>query len=230
MSYKKNKITAEIWPIAACIIVPAIFGCLSGDLLIGGTLFSSGLLAAYLAGKQKRIKSLFSVINAALIAYVAFINHLYGTFFVCTFIFIPLEIYGFINWSQNLDRKKDVKIKQLTPRSALILIATCLAGSFIIGYILTKIPGQQVAFLDAAMNCMDICAIIIMARRYKESWILWIISGSISVVIWAMMLINGGENALMRFISALGFLFINFVGFYKWNYRLKKDKRNKKKR
>ena len=124
-----------------------------------------------------------------------------------------------------MDREKDVKIKQLTPKGALILVFSCVAGSVIMGYILTKIPNQQVAFLDSTMNCIDICAIIIMARRYKESWYLWIISGTIAVVIWGMILVNGGENALMRFIAALGFLFINSVGLYRWNHRLNKKKR-----
>ena len=85
MSYKRNK-NQELLVVGACIIIPAIIGYLCGDLLIGGTLFSAGLLTAYFAGKQKRIKSLFSVINAGLIAYVAFVNHLYGSFFINTFI------------------------------------------------------------------------------------------------------------------------------------------------
>lgn len=212
----------EIAIILLCILVPAIFGIISGDLLVGGALFASGLLTSYLASIQKRAKSIFGLINAVLIAYVAFKNNLFGSFFINVFIFAPLEVYGFITWGHHLDTDKNVKIRKLTLKKAITLITTCIIGSIVSGYILAQIPSQQLAFMDSLICCIDICALIIMNLRYQESWWLWVISGALSIIVWVIALGSGGESAFMRLLSAIGFLLVNIYGLVRWAIKLNK--------
>ena len=219
---KQNKLTnRNILIILICIMVSAIAGACSGDIIIGGSMLAVSLVGSYLAALQKRYNYILGFINAILLGYIGFKNGLYGSFFSNIFLFAPLELHGFIIWSHNLNYDKNVKIRKLNRKESIIVVSACTIGSFILGYLLTKIPTQQMAFLDATICCIDICAIIIMNFRYRESWWLWIISGVLSIVVWATALINGGPNAFMRLLAATGFLIINTYGAIKWNTKLK---------
>lgn len=224
-SHKKTRIVQkDILALSLCVVVPAIFGVISRDLVIRGSLFATGLLTSYLAGMQKRINSIFAIINALLIAYVALKNNLFGQFAVNAFVFAPLELYGFITWGRHLDTKKNVKIRKLSPRGAALLLSGCILGSMLGGYLLTRIPNQNLAFLDATICCLDIAAIIIINLRYREAWWLWIISGALSVAMWVTTLNSGGENAFMRLLSALGFFVISIYGLLRWSRKLRRKR------
>ncbi len=224
-SIKQRRLsTREILIILACIFAPIAIGFLSGDLLVGGALLATGLLGGYLAGLQKRAGYFFGLINALLIAYVGFENGLYGTFIINAFIFGPLEIYGFITWSRHLDTGQNVKIRRLDRKKSVIVTSACVLSSLVLGYLLTKIPDQQMAFLDSTIGCIDICALMMMNLRYMESWWLWVISSILSVIMWVIAFFEGGPSAAMRLVSAVSFLAINTYGAVKWNLGLKNKK------
>ena len=213
--------TQNLAIILICIVVPVIIGIASHDPIVGTTMLASGLLSSYLASLQKKTGYIFGFINALLIAYVGFENNLFGTFAVNTFIFAPLEIVGFLSWNRHQDKKKNVKIRKLTRQNSILITASCVIGSIILGYLLTKIPTQQMAFLDSTICCIDICALIMMNLRYEESWWLWVVSGILSIVMWAIALAGGGDNTFMRLLAAIGFLIINTYGAIRWYKKLK---------
>ncbi|MBR3132131.1 nicotinamide mononucleotide transporter [Candidatus Saccharibacteria bacterium] len=221
---KETKLTTtNIAVILACIIVPAIIGFYSGDLLIGGSLLAANLLGSYTAIIQKRINYVFDFISALLVAFVGYENDFFGSFFMSLFIFAPIEIAGFLAWGRHLDKKKKiVEIRKLTPKNAFIVTSLCVLGSITFGYLLTKIPTQQMAFLDSTICCLDICALILFSLRYRESWWLWVISGALSVIMWSIALFEGGDNSFMRLLTAIGFLIFDTYGAINWHQKLKK--------
>lgn len=210
--------------ILLCILGSIALGLLSNDLVIGGSLLATSLTSSYLASIGKRSNYLLGAIGAFLIAYVAYRNNLFGSFAVNVFIFAPLEILGFFSWGQHLNHDKKVKINHLTVKKSYLVIITCIVGSFLLGYILTLIPKQQLAFLDSTVNCLDICALILLNLRYKESWALWILSGILSAIIWTIAFMNGGESAFMRLIASISFIAINIYGAVQWG-KLSKSKK-----
>lgn len=213
---QKSKNKPNFVVIALCIILPLILGYVSGDIFIGGFLVVTSLLSSYFASIGKRVNYIIGCINAFLIAYVAYKNNLFGAAMVNIFIFAPLEAYGFFSWSRNLDKQKDVKIKKFTFQKSLVVILSCVLGSILFGFALTFIPGQQLAFMDSAIDCLDVCALVLLNSRYRESWMLWAISGILSIIVWSIALANGGENAFMCLIAALGFSAIDAYGAIKW--------------
>lgn len=203
------------------IILSIIFGVLSKDLLIGGTILATGLLCSYFAGIGKRITYILGLINYLLMGYVSFKNNLFGIFFFYIFLCSPLQIHGIISWKKKLDEDDSVKVRQFTLKNSITIILSCVVGSIILGYILTLIPGQRLAWLDAFSNIINICGIILMNLRFKESWWLWLINNIIDTVIWGITYINGGDGAFMMLLCAIGFLLLNIYGIIKWNGKSK---------
>ena len=154
--------------------------------------------------------------------YVALKNNLYGiaTFYIL--IFAPLQINGYITWKDNIDENDTVKVREFNLKNSIIITLTCIICSFILGYLLSLIPSQKLAFLDASSNCINLCGVILMILRFKESWWVWLTNNIIDLIIWTITLINGGEGSIMMMLVSIGYLLINIYGIISWNKKAKK--------
>lgn len=207
-----------------CLIISIVSGIISNDLLVGGNILLTGLLCAYFASEGKRINYILGLINYLLMGYVAFKNNLFGIFFFYIFIFSPLQVKGFITWNKNLNSNKNVKVREFTFKNSIIITLSCILGSFLLGYLLTLIPSQRLAFMDATSNCINLCGVILMILRFKEAWWIWLINNIIDLIIWIITTINGGKGAIMMLLVSIGYLLINIYGVLKWNIEAKKSK------
>lgn len=206
-----------------CVIISLISGIISNDIIIGGTILLTGLLCAYFASEGKRINYILGLINYLLMGYVSLKNNLYGIFFFYIFIFSPLQVKGFTTWNKNLDEEKNVKVREFTFKNSIIITLSCLFGSLLLGYLLTLIPSQRLAFMDASSNCINLCGVILMILRFKESWWLWLINNVIDLSIWIITFINKGEGSTMMLLVSIGYLLINLYGIVKWHIEAKKE-------
>ncbi len=209
--------------IVLSLIVSVISGIIANDLIIGGTILLTGLLCAYFASEGKRINYILGLINYLLMAYVAFKNNLFGIFFFYIFIFSPLQVNGYITWNKNLNDDNNVNVREFTLKNSIIITLSCILGSLVLGYLLTLIPTQRLAFMDATSNCINLCGEILMILRFKESWWLWLINNSIDLIIWLLTVINGGSGSVMMLLVSIGYLLINIYGIIKWNIEVKKN-------
>lgn len=209
--------------IIICIIISIISGVISNDFFVGGTILLTGLLCAYFASEGKRINYVLGFINYLLMGYIAFKNDLFGIFLFYFFLFSPFQIYGFLSWGKNLNEDNSVKVRQFTFKNSLIIILFCLLGSVIFGYLLTFIPSQRLAFMDAFSNCVNLCGVMLMVLRFKESWWLWLLNNIIDLIIWMITVIHGGEGAIMMLLVSIGYLLINVYGIIKWSIETKKN-------
>ena len=133
--------------------------------------------------------------------------------FICLF-FSPLQVKGFITWNKNLNDNNNVKVREFTFKNSIIITLSCIAGSFLLGYLLSLIPSQRLAFMDASSNCINLCGIILMILRFKEAWWIWLINNIIDLIIWIITTANGGNGAIMMLLVSIGFMVINFYGLY----------------
>lgn len=206
-----------------CIVISLISGILSHDILVGGTILATGLLNAYFASEGKRINYVLGLINYLLMGYISLKNNLYGIFFFYLFIFAPLQVKGFLTWNKNLNEENNVTVREFTLKNSIIIITSCIIGSLLLGYLLTLIPGQRLAFMDATSNCINLCGVILMILRFKESWWLWLFNNIIDLSIWIITFMNKGEGGAMMLLVSLGYLLINVYGIIKWNLESKKS-------
>lgn len=206
------------------VIISIISGIITQDLLVGGTILATGLLGAYFASEGKRINYILGFINYLLMGYVAFKNNLFGIFLFYIFVFAPLQIHGYLSWKKNLDNNQNVKIREFNLKNSIIITLSCIIGSFIFGYLLSLIPGQRLAFMDSSSNCINLCGVILMILRFKESWWVWLINNIIDLIIWIITVIDKGNGSVMMLLVSIGYLLINIYGVIKWNIEAKKNK------
>jgi len=206
-----------------CTAISIISGIIARDLIIGGTILVTGLLCAYFASEGKRVNYILGLINYILMGYVSFKNNLFGIFFFYIFIFSPLQIHGYVSWKKNLDKNRNVKVREFNFKNSIIITLSCIIGSFILGYLLSLIPEQRLAIMDASSNCINLCGVILMILRFKESWWLWLANNIIDLIIWIITAMNKGNNSIMMLLVSVGYLLINIYGVIKWNIDAKKN-------
>lgn len=209
-----------------CILFSIVSGLYAHDLLIGGATLATALLCAYFSSEGKRISYILGLINYLLIGYTSFKNHLYGLFFFGVIICPIFQIEGYISWSKNLDEDNNVKVREFTLKNSIIIILSCIIGSFILSYLLTLIPGQRIALMDASSNIINMCGVILMILRFKESWWIWLVNNIIDLGIWIITFIENGEGSFMMLLVSIGYLLINIYGIIKWSISAKKEKKS----
>ena len=223
MKNKKNMIVIIVSAITSIII-----GIISKDAIIGSLILFTSIMNSYLASIGKKESYITGLISSILTSYVSLKNNLYGLFFFYLIIFAPMQVYGYINWKNNEDDSKNVKIRAFTLKNSLIIIFACIIGSFLLGYLLTLIPNQKLAFLDASSNIINLCAVILMILRFNESWWIWLFNNIIDLIIWSVTFKNNGMAAFSMFTSSLIYLIINVYGIIKWSRKLKEKKLTQK--
>lgn len=206
------------------VFVPTIFGVIaialgiaSGDYVIGTFILMSGLLNAWYASLSKSYNFFFGTIFCLLSSYVAYINGLYGIFFLSLFIYAPLQVLGWISWREKEDDNHEVKIKRFTFKNSIIITGSCIIGSVLLGLLLSQIPGQQLAFLDASSNAINICGILLMHLRFRECWWILLFNNTIDLSIWIINVISGNPNSIMMLLTSISYLAINLYGLIMWH-------------
>lgn len=212
------KANRRLWVCILSLILSVVMGVLSHDLWIGGTILFTSLTSAYFASVGRKSSYILSTLNYLLMGLVSLDNSLFGSAIFYIFVCTPLQIWGYISWGRHAKKSGDVKTRKFTLGTSLAVVSFCIIGSLLFGWLLSFIPSQQLSFLDAASNCINLCGIILMALRYAESWWVWLANNTLDLTIWTIILIGqtGTANTPMMFVSSVAYLIINVYGAVKW--------------
>ena len=200
------------------IVFSIICGILSKDYFIGTLILICGLLNSYYASLGKVENYIFGGLYSILVAYVSYINGLYGLASLSILVYVPSQIHGYFSWKKNMSEtdKKEVEVRGFTLKFSLMLTFIVVSLSFLFGYLLNLIPSQNLAFLDSSSNIINLSAVVLMNMRYKECWMIWLFNNTIDLIIWIINTVKGTPNSIMMLLVSIGFLSINVYGLYKW--------------
>ena len=210
-----NKKNAFLYPFII-IIFSIVCGIITKDYFLGTATLMCGLLNGYYASTRKVCNYVFGLLFCIFNLYISYINGLYGIFAFSLIIFIPSQIQGFISWLKNRNKNNEVIVRHFDLKTSLIVIVSSLLGSLGLGYLLTKVPGQNLAFLDSSSTILNVCSIVLMNLRYKEFWIIYLFNNIVDLIIWSINVCYGTPNAMMMLIVSIGYLLMNIYGLYKW--------------
>lgn len=210
-----NKKNAFLYPFII-IIFSIVCGIITKDYFLGTATLMCGLLNGYYASTRKVCNYVFGLLFCVFNLYVSYLNGLYGIFAFSLIIFVPSQIQGFISWLKNRNKNNEVIVRHFDLKTSLIVIVSSILGSLGLGYLLTKVPGQNLAFLDSTSTILNVCSIVLMNLRYKEFWIIYLFNNIVDLIIWSINAWYGTPNAMMMLIVSIGFLLMNIYGLYKW--------------
>ncbi len=185
-----------------------------------GTL--AGFAAVFLASRANIWSWPIGLINVTLFFFLFYQVQLYPDMFLQVFFFIT-NLLGWWRWlhprPEEEDRKKQLRVSFMAGRQLLLVIATGLAGTAILGAMASRLhewfpvvfaKPSAFPYLDSFVTAMSITTTFLMIEKKIESWVIWIVVDAIATYLYFA---KG-----IRFVALeyLIFCFIAAYGLYNW--------------
>lgn len=223
MRQKQKTILIESLITILTIIISFALGIAFNDYIWGTLTLIFGFLNAYYMAIGKWQNYIYGILFTLTYTYICTINGLYGWIIFSIIFYLPVQIFGFINWFKNKN-DETVEMKNFTLKNSLIICSSIFAGSVILGFLLSLIPSQNLAFLDSTSQIINVCGVVLVSLRFRECWYIWLANNVIDCFIWVINVINGASNAEMALIVSFIYFVMNIIGLACWIKIQKKQK------
>lgn len=124
--------------------------------------------------------------------------------------FLVLNIYGWLNWRNAQSEGSGVAVRWLGIRGFLIWAGAGIAASVGWGMLMHKQTDAAAPYWDASVAMLSILAQLLMARRYVDNWIWWIIVDCLAIPLyWS----KGLHQTAGLYVV---FLLLSLTGLFEW--------------
>lgn len=192
------------------------FTIVSKDSFLGFTVFITGVLCVVLTAKGKLMSYVFGMYNTFGYAYLAYINGLFGEVMLNLLFFVPMNVVGFYMWKKNMMSGR-LSMRQMEAKGMLLTTTVCISGALLLGYSLSFIPAQNSPYIDAITTVLSVVATILMVRRFKEQWLVYIVLNLFTVLLWVIRTVEGSGEGLLMIVMWSAYLINAVYGYYNWN-------------
>ena len=145
-----------------------------------GTIAS--IIYLYFSIKQKIWLWPLGLISSAFYVYIFFIAKIYADMGLQGY-YVLISIYGWYSWSvANEKSKNKSKIMKIMgeKRLALYLCISAFLLFVILSQILIRFTDSAIPYIDAFTTALSVVATWMLAKRYIEHWLVWIVVDAIS--------------------------------------------------
>ena len=182
----------------------------------------AGCISVVLTAKGRWMMYPIGFIQNFTYTVLAFQNKFYGEVFEQVF-YIVTMVWGMVAWARNMhtneDGTQDVNTRKFSVKDWIFTIVGVLIGTWLFGKVLV-IMGANQAYTDAATNIMALFAQILMVKRYREQWALWLLIDVFCIKMW---LVAGNWSMVAMYIAWTA----NCIyGWYNWTKLNKKEVAN----
>jgi nicotinamide mononucleotide transporter len=194
--------------------------CLSAYLatnIFDASVTVSGVLCVGLIAIGRREGYLVGLYNSVSYSILAYNNGLLGEVYLNLLFFVPTGVLGYVMWSRHTKRNRTVKMRQLGFKQGFMVMAICGGGTVGLGLLLGLNPRQNTPFIDASTNVLSVVATFLTMWRYKEQWLLYILLNLVSIVMWYLRFMAGGEAGDLMVLMWTLFLLNALFGYWRWH-------------
>ena len=146
----------------------------------------AGCISVVLTAKGRWMMYPIGFIQNFTYTVLAFQNKFYGEVFEQVF-YIVTMIWGMVAWARNMhtneDGTQDVNTRKFSVKDWIFTIVGVAVGTWLFGKVLVAMGANQ-AYTDAATNVMALFAQILMVKRYREQWVLWLLIDLFCIKMW----------------------------------------------
>lgn len=182
------------------------FFTLDRSLEIAG--FITGLAYLWFEYHANRLVWLTSMIMPMISVWVYFRSGLYADFAINIY-YLVIAVYGYIAWSIGSKHKEGPALRIThTPARMYAVLFCALAVIFaVLAYILVNFTPSNVPYYDAFTTALSIVAMWMMARKYAEQWLAWLIVDAVCIGLYyyKQIYFYSALYAVYTVIAALGY-------------------------
>ncbi|MCD8378718.1 MAG: nicotinamide riboside transporter PnuC [Candidatus Gastranaerophilales bacterium] len=178
-----------------------------------------GILYTIIAGKGKISCYLFGLGGSGFYCLLALKNALFGNLILYLGYYIPMQITGIFQWKKHLKKSNNEIYKtRLNRDERLKLILISAALCLIFALILSGLKDTN-PVLDGVTTVMSVAGMYLTVKRCIEQWIIWIIVNTLSIIMWADIILKG-EHACSTVLMWFVYLILAIYFYIKWKREL----------
>ena len=194
-----------------------VIGLILFDRALDLSVFASGVLCVGLTAVGRREGYLIGLYNSVAYPIIAYENGLFGEVYLNLFFFLPTGIIGYLMWKRHSQDNAAVEMRRLSWRTRLLTAALCAFGLVALGYILSLNSQQNTPYIDATTNVLSVVATFLMMARYKEQWLLYIALNAVTIFMWTLRYLGGGNAGDMMILMWSLFFLNSIFGYWRWH-------------
>ena len=134
------------------------------------------------------------------------------------FYYLAMTVYGFVVWMRHSAEKKNLPIRHMPRKMAMVWMSLMLVIWATIYIILSRFTNSNVPLADAFTTALSIVGIWALARKYLEQWLVWIV---VDVVTCALYFYK--DIPFKASLYAL-YVIIAVFGYFKWRKMMREEK------
>lgn len=195
----------------------------------------------YLIAKGKVIGLVIGIIECVLYAIICFQSQLFGEIIKVMLISVPLNAVSIINWVRVSKRQKKNKyvdeakkddtdvVKRLTKKGILLYLLIALAVFGLSFVFLRYVLGQKNALILGAFSLMmTIIGKILIAQKYVDTWVTFVVADLICLAMWTETLISSNFefSNITMIVYYTACLSNDAFAFFTWKSMYRKIKIN----
>ena len=178
-----------------------------------------GVIYVICAAKQERRAYLFGIANVILYAIAVYSKGLYISAGYNLLYSFPVMIYGYRYWGkvQNEETSgvKEFNVRQKILGVILMLIAVCGLAMFSETFL-----GGENVWMDALVSVLVCVATFLLARKYIEQWLLFIIANFMGIILFFPKSLND-MGSIDLFVMWIVYFINSFYGYITWKESLR---------
>lgn len=177
------------------------------------------LIYLYFSIKQRIWLWPFGIMSALFYILIYFQSKLYADMGLQVY-YIVISIYGWMIWSagsKDEESKKGLSVSHVGFNRLLWILLVFVILSGVLYWILDRLTDSDVPFWDAITTSGGIVATWMLARKYIEHWIFWIILDLISMILY---IYKGLYPTTILFAV---YTVMAVVGYRSWRTKLNPD-------
>lgn len=134
------------------------------------------------------------------------------------FYYLAMTVYGFVAWMRHKQKAKELPIRHMSQKTALLWLGIGLACWLAIYFILSRFTNSTVPVADAFTTAFSIVGIWALARKYLEQWFVWIVVDVVTSVLYFYK-----DIPFKASLYAL-YVVIAVFGYFKWRQMMVEGK------
>lgn len=186
-----------------------------GDTWYGMLSAFSGVMCVVLVAEKRLSNFAWGLLNCSLYGFISYQNGFFGDMTLNWAIYIPFQFIGFYLWNRSMQEEIEVTSKSLEWWS-ILNIAVGTAAAVYIGQLVLTYYGGNHPWLDSFNVVLSLVATVLMAKRYAEQWLCWILVNLSGIAMWLSATMSNQGEGVATLIMWSAFLINSIYGYYRW--------------
>ena len=175
---------------------------------------ATGLLYIYFSIKQNILLWITGLISCSVYIIVFFNTKFYADM-ALQFYYVGVSIYGWIYWAETKTKSNEPLKVSKTPKIELFILSILsVIIFFVIGIFLDRLTDSPIPFGDSFTTTFGIIATWMLAKKYIEQWIIWIIVDFVAAALYFY------KQLYPTTILYVIFAVMAFIGYFQWKKSL----------